>query len=52
MKVKPASENIFLLSFDYNFAAIPESNGPIYMRAGMQRFLSFFKIKKHQLINL
>ncbi|PPR00468.1 hypothetical protein CVT24_004529 [Panaeolus cyanescens] len=32
-KVKPASESVMLLSFDYNFAAIPSSNGPIYMRA-------------------
>ncbi|KDR74915.1 hypothetical protein GALMADRAFT_141231 [Galerina marginata CBS 339.88] len=30
---KPASENVYTLSFDYNFAAIPMSNGPIYMRA-------------------
>jgi hypothetical protein len=34
-QAKPASESVFLLSFDYNFAAIPASNGPIYMRAGM-----------------
>ncbi|KAF5312214.1 hypothetical protein D9619_003681 [Psilocybe cf. subviscida] len=32
-KAKPASESVFLLSFDYNFAAIPASNGPVYMRA-------------------
>ncbi|KAF8908652.1 hypothetical protein CPB84DRAFT_1843537 [Gymnopilus junonius] len=32
-KAKPTSEDVYLLHFDYNFAAIPESNGPIYMRA-------------------
>ncbi|PPQ76922.1 hypothetical protein CVT26_001383 [Gymnopilus dilepis] len=32
-KAKPASEDVYLLSFDYDFAAIPDSNGPIYMRA-------------------
>ncbi|KAJ7112290.1 hypothetical protein C8R44DRAFT_882668 [Mycena epipterygia] len=31
--LKPASENVYLLHFDYNFLAIPASNGPIYMRA-------------------
>lgn len=31
---KPPSEVLYLLHFDYNFAAIPASNGPIYMRAG------------------
>ncbi|KAK7039901.1 hypothetical protein R3P38DRAFT_2902374 [Favolaschia claudopus] len=30
---KPASEPVYLLNFDYNFAAIPAANGPIYMRA-------------------
>ncbi|KAF9480725.1 hypothetical protein BDN70DRAFT_992516 [Pholiota conissans] len=30
--LKPASESVHLLSFDYNFLAIPESNGPVYMR--------------------
>ncbi|KZS89652.1 hypothetical protein SISNIDRAFT_489074 [Sistotremastrum niveocremeum HHB9708] len=30
---KPADEQVFLLKFDYNFATIPESNGPVYMRA-------------------
>lgn len=36
-RAKPASEKVYLLSFDYNFAAIPASNGPIYMRAGAFR---------------
>ncbi|KAJ7155607.1 glycosyl hydrolases family 18-domain-containing protein [Mycena filopes] len=30
---KPAAEPVYSLQFDYNFAAIPASNGPIYMRA-------------------
>ncbi|KAF7354409.1 hypothetical protein MVEN_01129900 [Mycena venus] len=30
---KPATEPVYLLEFDYNFAAIPTSNGPVYMRA-------------------
>ncbi|KAF5346427.1 hypothetical protein D9758_012782 [Tetrapyrgos nigripes] len=30
---KPATESLYQLSFDYNFAAIPASNGPVYMRA-------------------
>ncbi|KAJ6579226.1 hypothetical protein DFH09DRAFT_1447553 [Mycena vulgaris] len=30
---KPADEPVYLLKFDYNFAVIPEANGPIYMRA-------------------
>ncbi|KAF9480694.1 hypothetical protein BDN70DRAFT_992496 [Pholiota conissans] len=30
--LKPASESVHLLNFDYNFLAIPESNGPVYMR--------------------
>ncbi|KAJ7864427.1 hypothetical protein B0H14DRAFT_3443479 [Mycena olivaceomarginata] len=30
---KPATEQVYSLKFDYNFAAIPASNGPIYMRA-------------------
>ncbi|KAJ6608966.1 hypothetical protein B0H10DRAFT_2066126 [Mycena sp. CBHHK59/15] len=30
---KPSNEPVYLLQFDYNFAAIPEANGPIYMRA-------------------
>lgn len=32
-KMKPESESVMLLSFDYNFAAVPASNGPVYMRA-------------------
>ncbi|PWN48363.1 hypothetical protein IE53DRAFT_363961 [Violaceomyces palustris] len=31
--LKPKGEKVYKLSFDYNFATIPESNGPIYMRA-------------------
>ncbi|KAJ7064104.1 hypothetical protein C8F01DRAFT_1229630 [Mycena amicta] len=30
---KPTTEPVYLLRFDYNFAVIPEANGPIYMRA-------------------
>ncbi|KIJ58948.1 glycoside hydrolase family 18 protein [Hydnomerulius pinastri MD-312] len=30
---KPANELVYSLSFDYDFSVIPESNGPIYMRA-------------------
>ncbi|KAJ7864454.1 hypothetical protein B0H14DRAFT_2736332 [Mycena olivaceomarginata] len=30
---KPSTEQVYSLKFDYNFAAIPASNGPIYMRA-------------------
>ncbi|KAJ7488142.1 hypothetical protein FB451DRAFT_1226548 [Mycena latifolia] len=30
---KPTDEPVYLLKFDYNFAAIPEANGPVYMRA-------------------
>ncbi|KAJ7131799.1 hypothetical protein C8R43DRAFT_895506, partial [Mycena crocata] len=30
---KPADEPVYSLTFDYNFAAIPAANGPIYMRA-------------------
>ncbi|KAJ6534397.1 hypothetical protein B0H19DRAFT_442211 [Mycena capillaripes] len=29
----PPSGNVFQFSFDYNFAAIPAENGPVYMRA-------------------
>ncbi|KAK7014298.1 chitin-binding type-1 domain-containing protein [Favolaschia claudopus] len=29
----PDNELVYLLNFDYNFAAIPDENGPIYMRA-------------------
>ncbi|KZT36396.1 hypothetical protein SISSUDRAFT_1120964 [Sistotremastrum suecicum HHB10207 ss-3] len=29
---KPDSEPVYLLSFDYEFAEIPDSNGPVYMR--------------------
>ncbi|KAF8961088.1 hypothetical protein BDZ97DRAFT_2077079 [Flammula alnicola] len=29
---KLASESVYSLHFDYNFLAIPESNGPVYMR--------------------
>ncbi|KAF7335391.1 hypothetical protein MVEN_02191600 [Mycena venus] len=32
---KPASEPVYLLSFDYDFTAIPEDNAPVYMRADM-----------------
>ncbi|KAJ6523143.1 hypothetical protein DFH09DRAFT_1421136, partial [Mycena vulgaris] len=32
---KPADEPVYLLRFDYNFAAIPAANGPIYMRADL-----------------
>jgi hypothetical protein len=32
--LKPISESVFLLHFDYNFLNIPASNGPIYLRAG------------------
>lgn len=32
--MKPATESLFQLNFDYDFLAIPASNGPIYMRAG------------------
>ncbi|KAJ7826386.1 hypothetical protein B0H14DRAFT_2817404 [Mycena olivaceomarginata] len=31
--LKPISESVFLLHFDYNFMNIPASNGPIYLRA-------------------
>ncbi|KAJ7222199.1 hypothetical protein GGX14DRAFT_301962, partial [Mycena pura] len=30
---RTASGTVFSLSFDYNFAAIPAENGPVYMRA-------------------
>lgn len=30
---KPASEPVYKLVFDYDFAAIPADNGPVYMRA-------------------
>ncbi|KAJ7155586.1 hypothetical protein C8R46DRAFT_1196404 [Mycena filopes] len=30
---KPPAEPVYSLQFDYDFAAIPASNGPIYMRA-------------------
>lgn len=31
---KPQNEQVYALHFDYDFSVIPESNGPIYMRAG------------------
>lgn len=30
---KRSSEKVYILSFDYEFASIPESNGPVLMRA-------------------
>ena len=33
LKGKPASEPIYMLTFDYDFAEIPADNGPVYMRA-------------------
>ncbi|KAF7339147.1 hypothetical protein MVEN_01991600 [Mycena venus] len=32
---KPADEPVYLLKFDYDFAVIPDANGPIYMRADL-----------------
>lgn len=32
LKRKPAAEPVYRLTFDYDFAAIPEDNGPVFMR--------------------
>ncbi|KAG6836731.1 hypothetical protein H0H93_004394 [Arthromyces matolae] len=32
---KRSTENVYSLKFDYNFLAVPESNGPVLMRADM-----------------
>ncbi|GJJ07068.1 hypothetical protein Clacol_001267 [Clathrus columnatus] len=32
----PPNEKVYALTFDYNFAAIPESNGPVLMRADLR----------------
>ncbi|KAJ7120627.1 hypothetical protein C8R43DRAFT_959862 [Mycena crocata] len=35
---KPADEPVHSLTFDYNFAAIPAANGPVYTRAGAVKY--------------
>ncbi|PPR04933.1 hypothetical protein CVT24_007314 [Panaeolus cyanescens] len=38
----PAGEKVYSLSFDYNFAAIPDENGPVLMRADITNMQDYW----------